>query len=206
MRETNDPTSDIIYNLQYGEKVFINWAEESKYIDLRVKTSSFIENRKTPELYLTGRMVNVKYKDKVGYVFSGFLLSFPPFSNEKQFNEFLLAQYDTCKTIKCEDCLWSNQIIFENGIISFGYAPTTGCQENTYILPQFSVQGGFLIAYHILRLGIENDPRSTVPRTWYVNSKGRDFIEIQGQDEGGFFASIRQISNFVSITIGGCAD
>jgi len=201
IRKTIDPNSEIISNIPYGEKVLPDWTKKSEIIELRIKTSRYIHNKRTPEFHLIGKMVKVNYKDVTGYVFSGFLSSFPAFDNNSSFDNFLLNEFDTCKTFRYSNYYYSDQKMYKNGVISFTQGNGGGVQETTYIIPSISLQEGFLIAYNILRLGDKKNSDNEFP-DWYIWKKGEDFIIIEGIYQLEFSATIRKTNSYISITEG----
>ena len=201
IRKTIDPNSEIISFISFGEKILPDWSESSDNINLRIKESAFVENKKTPELFLKGRMVKVKYKNQIGFVFSGFLSHFPVFPNDMSFLDFLITEFDTIKTIRYKSSYYSDQKIFENGIISFSYNECSGCSETTYIIPDISLQEGFLIAYHLFRLG-DISKNSNNYYFWYPRKIEENYIEISGSLDLDFFISVRKSYSFTTLIIG----
>jgi len=201
IRKTSDPNSEIISNIPYGEKILPDWTEQSENIELRIKTSRYINNKKTPEFHLSGRMVKIEYKGVVGFVFSGLLSSFQAFPHDKGFGDFLLSKFDTCKTFKYNNYYYSDQKMYNNGINSFTQGNGGGCQETTYIIPGISLQEGFLIAYNILRLGNSKNIDNEI-LDWYIWEKDDNYIHIKGIYQLEFSATIRSFNGFVILKEG----
>jgi len=200
-RQTTDPNSDILELIPFGEKILIDWSESSEDKEIVLRESEKKGTSETPELSLKGRMVKAKYKNQIGFVFSGFLSHFPTFLNEISFVEFLIDEYDTIKTMRYESGYFSDQKIYGNGIISFSYCACTGCSELSVIIPNIHLQEGFLIGYHIFKLG-EESTKSNQYWTWKVRKLEEYYIEISGTQELDFLLSIRESSGFTTVVIG----
>ena len=201
IRQSEDPNSKVISYIPYGEKVLPDWSFSSNYLDLKVKDSSLYENKMTQELKLRGKMVKVNYDGKIGYVFSGYLSKFPTFNLNMSFDDYLISEYDTLKTIQYKHPLYSDQKIYQNGIVSFMYSGCMGCGETTYIIPGISLQEGFLIAYNMLNLG-NNSYLEYDHLGWYVIKRTEDYIEIRGSIEVDIFISIRKSYSYTTIIVG----
>jgi len=201
IRLSKDPDSKVISHIPYGEKVMPDWSFASNYIDIKVKDSSLYENKMTQELKLRGKMVKVNYDGKIGYVFSGYLSNFPTFNLNMSFDDYLMREYDTLKTIQYKHPLYSDQKIYQNGIVSFMYSDCMGCGEITYIIPDISLQEGFLIAYNMLNLG-NNSYLEYDHLDWHVIKRTEDYIEIRGSIEVDIFISIRKSYSYTTIIVG----
>jgi len=199
IRQTEDPNSEIVSYIPFGEKTLPDWTSSNRNIELRIKESSYIGNKWRPEFFLNGKMVKIEYNGQVGFVFSGYLSSFPTFSTEVSFHDFLIERYDTIKTFKFEHTYHSDQTIFKNGIISFSYNECSGCAETTYIIPNLSLQEGLLIAYHIFRLDVSSNNEW---QQWYVKTNKENHLEITGTLDLDFFIGVRKSYSYITLTIG----
>lgn len=200
LRLTKESNSKILTNIPYGEKIIILDNSTDEETKVRMKVSCFIENKKTPEFNLTGRMIKVEYNKSEGFVFDGFLSKFQTFSNEEPIEDYLNKNSEILEIFDHEKNTYSRQNVYSNGINSFSFSPTSGCQENSYVIPEISFQEGFLIVYHILRLN--RDELKNENCSWYISEIRNNHVKIRGMSEIDFSGSITNFGNFTVITIG----
>ena len=202
IRESFEKSSEIIGNISFGEKIVILKTGDNKSTELRVKSSCLIDSKPTNEFFLKGKMTMIRYKELEGYVFDAFLSRFTPIPTEYilfNFNEFLENKFDTLQILKTyTGDNTSEQIILSNGINIYTKTVST-CGQITYIIPDITFQEGFLIAYRLLHL--EKKELNQNDCQWYKYDSGYNFVEIWVYDDLLYKVSIRQINNFVSITI-----
>ncbi|GBF44651.1 hypothetical protein LPTSP2_39550 [Leptospira ellinghausenii] len=102
VRELPNLHSKIIYNIEYGEKIY--WSKESK-LEKPIIISG-----------ISGNWVSVKFNKKVGYVFDGYLVPIiPPEEDSNDIEDYLNSNFKIISTrfepeflIKDEDNLESN--------------------------------------------------------------------------------------------------
>jgi hypothetical protein len=200
IRMTKESNSEILLNIPFGEKIIVLEKKNEEETKVRIKISCFIEGKKTPEFDLVGKMIKVKYGKSEGYVFDGFLSNFQPLSNNKNVDDQLEKNNEILKRFDLQKQSYSSQLVYSNGINKFAFSPGSGCQENSYIIPEISLQEGFLFLYHVLRLN--SDELNSEKCRWYISDIGNNYIKISGTAGTDFSGSVTYFGNFTIITIG----
>jgi hypothetical protein len=152
----SDPsfTSDPITLIDYGEyietldkkSIYQGYHRlgELSVIEINSKT---VNDRQYPEIRLNGQWCKIKYKDKVGYVFDGYLSKFKPFNYGEDNRKYLDRNFlviDTIQVANLTSQEWhSFKAVYSNGI-SYFRSQSTSSGSETIILP-YSIEEAYLV-------------------------------------------------------------
>ena len=198
----SDPsfTSDSITLINYGE--FVETLEEKSIyqgylrsgelsvIEINSKT---INGRQYPGIRLNGLWCEVKYMDKIGYVFDGYLSNLKPFNYGEGNKEYFDRNFSVIKTIQDTNITspewWTFKAVYSSGI-SYFRSQFTSSGTETIIIP-ISIEEAYLVFVNR-----------------FVNEDYSDITVVEAENNYMFFAiefseiKIRKTEGFVIIEHG----
>ncbi|MFH2141927.1 MAG: SH3 domain-containing protein [Bacteroidota bacterium] len=206
LRETIDENSKVITTIPFGELVVVDSIFRIDETEVKVINSIKIDNHWTPEYYIKGKRVKIKYKDFKGFVFIGFLSTMKPILCETQCFYFSLdsvieKQYGVFKTFNRDpDEEHSDiEIIFNNGYI-YTFICGVNWGESSICMPNFPFDEGVLIiSNYIEKMNKYNKDTGFI---WYIKEIKDNYIKFTEMSEMHTI-TISKINNLVIITEGG---
>lgn len=88
IRESQSPTSRIVGQIAYGQKVDIDWKSQDEYYPYEDLFLLGIEEDGTADIKFKGSWIKMEVDGYFGYVFGGYLSRYPPFHITTSGNHF----------------------------------------------------------------------------------------------------------------------
>lgn len=181
MRKSPNLNSKKITTIPYGESVkIIEKNTISSILKVSLQPEISFDKGKIPAIQIEGNWTKVRYKDKIGYVFDGFLSKLPALKIEidtlknkvkqptikEKFDEWASRSFIKFKTIT------DKAIIYKNGITtSFEVSPDSA--ETTDVFPNISLDKILLFYNVLLRVEYLNQDKSNDNDIWIIEKKNK---------------------------------
>ena len=175
IRENSNTSSKTIGRIPYGEQIITQ--NQKTLFEYKFESKSIFdkENFKPTKKYkkgieLKGRWIRVKYKEKEGFIFDGYLSKFKPPKLERETNLFFLDyfenNYKISKEIKRRNKNvdgGQDRILFKNGIYFRGDS-STGWSNIKIVFPEASLEEIYLLIVRLnpYSLSIKQTDDSTI--------------------------------------------
>jgi hypothetical protein len=162
LRDAPDLKSKKIASLPFGTMVIPKMHKETDGIEtsIEVITSCIYEGQNYSGYKILGNWVQVSANGKSGYVFDGFLSKYPPPNSQEQFewkiDSYLTRVFGSASHVedmgKSQHAAKLDCNFYKNGASRQSRGIGDGLSKTTYILPELSLEEGYLIANHFCKL------------------------------------------------------
>lgn len=165
LRAAPDFKAEKIITLPYGTVVkthFDKYRDKNiAEIEIAVVQPYRLEGKNYPGYKITGLWVQVTAKGKTGYVFDGYLSKYPPVlagkgGNREYWDDYLLRAFG--KSCTSKDTTQYRHVpkydivFYKNGASRQSRSVSDGLSSHTHILPELSLEEGFLLANYFYDL------------------------------------------------------
>lgn len=162
LRDAPDLKSKKIAALPFGTIVVpkMHKQTDGNEISIEVISSCIYEGQNYSGYKIPGNWVQVSANGKTGYVFDGFLSKYPPPNSQEQFewkfDSYLTRVFGIASNVqdmgKSQHVAKLNCNFYKNGASLQSRGIGDGLSQTTYILPELSLEEGYLIANHFCKL------------------------------------------------------
>lgn len=165
LRTAPDFKAEKMITLPYGTEVkthFHKYRDKNiAEIEVAVVQPYRHEGKDYPGYKIPGMWVQVTAKGKTGYVFDGYLSRYPPIlagkgSNREYWDDYLLRAFgESCTskdTSKHRHVPKYDIVFYKNGASRQARSVGDGLSSHTYMLPELSLEEGFLLANYFYDL------------------------------------------------------
>jgi len=192
MRQAPNLNSKKIITIPYGGAVKIiekNTASPILKVNLQPEIS--FGKGKIPAIQIEGNWTKVRYKDKIGYVFDGFLSKLPALKIEidtlenkvkqpiikEKFDEWVSRNFIKFKTIP------DKAIIYNNGITT-SFEKSSGSIETTDVFPNMSLDKILLFYNVLLRVEYLNQDEDNDNDIWVIEKENKYIFKFRNNPYG----------------------
>jgi hypothetical protein len=207
LRDAPDLQSKKIGSLPFGTMVIPKMHKETDGIETSIEVipSCIYEGQNYSGYKIPGNWVQVSANGKIGYVFDGFLSKYPPPNSqdrkERSIDNYLTRVFGiashvmdlgTSLHVAKLDCNF-----YKNGASRQSRGVGDGLAKTTYMLPELSLEEGYLIANHFFKLEKHTNRIPTNPEEsdFFLNISAPYLIE--------FHANKTEMPKFVNV---GCVN
>lgn len=162
LRDAPELKSKKITSLQFGTIVVPKTHKETVGIEVFIEVipTCIYEGQNFSGYKIPGNWVQVSANGKTGYIFDGFLSKYPPANSQEQeewkIDSYLTRVFGFAFNIKdmgkTQHGVKLDCNFYKNGASVQSRGIGNGISQTTYILPELSLEEGYLIANHFCKL------------------------------------------------------
>lgn len=162
LRDAPDLKSKKIAALPFGTIVVPKIYKQTDGVEMSIEviSSCIYEGQNYYGYKIPGNWVQVSANGKTGYVFDGFLSKYPPPNNQEQFewkiDSYLTRVFGFASHVedmgKSQHAAKLDCNFYKNGASRQSRGIGNGLSQTTYVLPELSLEEGYLIANYFCKL------------------------------------------------------